>query len=159
MLGAVYGGIATVLTAFSNKYGALTLYVLLLVTVLIIVAKIIDSGDSTYRNKYGIKYSDENTAKDYVIVLTDGANGPDGNDPIEEDDDGVLAVRENADFLAAIEFGSEAADTSTKAYADLLTITDDADKIYLASSQTQLQAAFDAIVSSIGSDQSNEGKL
>ncbi len=42
LLGAVYGGIATVLTAFSNKYGALTLYVLLLVTVLIIVAKIID---------------------------------------------------------------------------------------------------------------------
>lgn len=42
LLGTVYGAIATVLTAFTNKYGALTLYTLILVTVLVIAAKIID---------------------------------------------------------------------------------------------------------------------
>lgn len=43
MLGTIYGAIAIVLTAISNKYGALTLYTLLLVTALVIAAKICDT--------------------------------------------------------------------------------------------------------------------
>lgn len=42
MLGTIYGAIAIVLTAISNKYGALTLYTLL-VTALVIAAKICDT--------------------------------------------------------------------------------------------------------------------
>lgn len=42
MLGTLYGIISIVLIALSNKYGALTLYTLLLVTVLVIAAKIFD---------------------------------------------------------------------------------------------------------------------
>ncbi len=37
-LGAIYGIIGVVLVAFANKYGALILYTLLLVTVLILAA-------------------------------------------------------------------------------------------------------------------------
>lgn len=40
VLGSFYGVIGTLLTAFSNMYGSLILYTLLLVTVLIIAAKI-----------------------------------------------------------------------------------------------------------------------
>ncbi len=40
LLGFIYGISATILTSFLNRYGALTLYVLSLVTVLIIVAKV-----------------------------------------------------------------------------------------------------------------------
>lgn len=38
LLGAVYGAIGTALTAFSNRYGALVIYTLSLVTVLVIAA-------------------------------------------------------------------------------------------------------------------------
>lgn len=38
LLGAVYGAIGTALTAFSNRYGALIIYTLSLVTVLVIAA-------------------------------------------------------------------------------------------------------------------------
>ena len=116
-------------------------------------------NNSTYRTTHSIKYSTAADANDYVIVLTDGANGYSGNTPIEDDDDGVVAVQNSADFLAAIAFGSESTNINSGAYADLLTITGDADMIFLAEHQEQLQASFVAIANEIGSYQSKNGKL
>lgn len=46
LLGAVYGAIGTALTAFSNRYGALIIYTLSLVTVLVIAAIIKERKDN-----------------------------------------------------------------------------------------------------------------
>lgn len=108
-----------------------------------------------YRSTYGIKYSA--TAKDYVVILTDGANGPNGEKRINGTETGVAGVRMNADYLAAIGFGSEAANTASNAYSDLRNITNDVSKIYSAAKQTDLDKAFSDIANSIGKDQSIGG--
>lgn len=51
LLGAVYGAIGTALTAFSNRYGALIMYTLSLVTVLVIVAVIKERRDNNENSK------------------------------------------------------------------------------------------------------------
>lgn len=51
LLGAVYGILATALTALLNRYGALVLYTLLLVTLLIIAAKIKEMRRCKYEEK------------------------------------------------------------------------------------------------------------
>ena len=106
-----------------------------------------------YRNK--IKY--EANAKDYVVILTDGANGPNGDVAIKGNEAAIVAVRNNADYLAAIGFGSEAADTSERAYKDLVNITSDASKVYSAAKQTDLDKAFSDIANHIGKEQSVGG--
>ena len=106
-----------------------------------------------YRNK--INY-DEN-AKDYVVILTDGANGPNGDVAIKGTEDVIVSVRNNADYLAAIGFGSEASDTSKRAYKDLVSITNDVSKVYSAAKQTDLDKAFSDIANHIGKEQSVGG--
>ncbi|MCM1523532.1 MAG: hypothetical protein NC120_03645, partial [Ruminococcus sp.] len=51
LLGVVYGAIGTILTAFSNRYGALIIYTLSLVTVLVIAAIIKERRNSNESNK------------------------------------------------------------------------------------------------------------
>lgn len=51
LLGAVYGAIGTALTAFSYKYGALIIYTLSLVTVLVMAAIIIERRDKNENHK------------------------------------------------------------------------------------------------------------
>lgn len=51
LLGTVYGAVGTVLTAFSNRYGALIIYTLSLVTVLVLVAIIKERWDKHESNK------------------------------------------------------------------------------------------------------------
>ncbi|MCM1009108.1 MAG: accessory gene regulator B family protein [Ruminococcus flavefaciens] len=51
LLGAVYGAMGTVLTAFSNRYGALVIYTLSLVTALILAAIIKERWDKHESNK------------------------------------------------------------------------------------------------------------
>lgn len=51
LLGAVYGAIGTALTAFSNRYGALVIYTLSLVTVLVIAAIIKERRDNNENSK------------------------------------------------------------------------------------------------------------
>ncbi len=51
LLGIVYGVIGTTLTAFSNRYGAMVIYTLSLVTVLVIAAIIKERRNSNESNK------------------------------------------------------------------------------------------------------------
>lgn len=51
LLGVAYGAIGTILTAFSNRYGALIIYTLSLVTVLVIAAIIKERRNSNESNK------------------------------------------------------------------------------------------------------------
>lgn len=51
LLGTVYGAIGTVLTAFANRYGALVIYTLSLVIVLVLAAIIKERWDNRESNK------------------------------------------------------------------------------------------------------------
>ncbi len=51
LLGTVYGAIGTALTAFANKYGALVIYTLSLVTALVLAAIIKERWDNRESNK------------------------------------------------------------------------------------------------------------
>lgn len=51
LLGTVYGAIGTVLTAFANRYGALVIYTLSLVTVLVLAAIIKERWDKRESNE------------------------------------------------------------------------------------------------------------
>lgn len=54
LLGTVYGVVGTVLTVFSNKYGALVLYTLLLVVILVIAAILCERWNTyAYRKESG----------------------------------------------------------------------------------------------------------
>ncbi len=114
---------------------------------------------STYRDNYGLKYLTTN-ADTFTVLLTDGANGPygedDDNDRIKGTEIQVEYVRNNSS-LFAIGFGSDAANPAKDGYKDLLAITGSSKLIYKADSQTELDKAFNSIAQKIGEKQSVEG--
>ncbi len=117
--------------------------------------------DGTYGKANGINDYIKG-ADNYVVILTDGANGPSANKPISKDTDGLKyseALRNSDAGIYAIYFeGNKSADNK-KGEADLNTILNGEYPLYEASSSDSLNMAFDSIASSINKVQSDEGKI
>ena len=115
----------------------------------------------TYTSKNGISNFITN-ADNYVVILTDGANGPRANKPISEDTDGLKyskSLRESGAGIYAVYFEGNNADENKIGKADLNTILNNEYPLYEASSADSLNMAFDSIASSISKNQSKEGKI
>lgn len=107
-------------------------------------------------NKYGARLLTDN-AETFTVLLTDGANGPQGDIRISPTNVDATYVRENS-TLFAIGFG-DGAQEGTDGYNDLLAVTEDDDLIYSAASASDLNAAFESIANKIGQEQSVAGKI
>ena len=100
------------------------------------------------------------TADNYVVILTDGANGPSANKPISKDTDGLkysTALRNSGAGIYAIYFEGNDPEANEIGKTDLNTILDGKYPLYEASSSDSLNMAFDSIASSINKVQSNKG--
>ena len=107
-------------------------------------------------NKYGARLLTDN-AETFTVLLTDGANGPQGDIRISPTNVDATYVRENS-TLFAIGFG-DGAQEGTDGYNDLLAVTEDDDLIYSAASASDLNEAFESIANKIGQEQSVAGKI
>ena len=115
--------------------------------------------DETYGQANGINDYIKG-ADNYVVILTDGANGPSANKPISKDTDGLkysTALRNSGAGIYAIYFEGNAPEANEIGKTDLNTILDGKYPLYEASSSDSLNMAFDSIASSINKVQSNKG--
>ena len=117
--------------------------------------------DGTYTSKNGISNFITN-ADNYMVILTDGANGPRANKPISEDTDGLkysTLLRKSRAGIYAVYFEGNNADENKIGKADLNTILNNEYPLYEASSADSLNMAFDSIASSINKTQSKGGEI
>ena len=115
--------------------------------------------DGTYGQANGINDYIKG-ADNYVVILTDGANGPSANKPISKDTDGLkysTALRNSGAGIYAIYFEGNDSKANEIGKTDLNTILDGKHPLYEASSSDSLNMAFDSIASSINKVQSNKG--
>ena len=115
--------------------------------------------DETYGQANGINDYIKG-ADNYVVILTDGANGPSANKPISKDTDGLkysTALRNSGAGIYAIYFEGDDPKANEIGKTDLNTILDGKYPLYEASSSDSLNMAFDSIASSINKVQSNKG--
>ena len=115
--------------------------------------------DETYGQANGINDYIKG-ADNYVVILTDGANGPSANKPISKDTDGLkysTALRNSGAGIYAIYFEGNDPEANEIGKTDLNTILDGKYPLYEASSSDSLNMAFDSIASSINKVQSNKG--
>ena len=115
--------------------------------------------DETYGQANGINDYIKG-ADNYVVILTDGANGPSANKPISKDTDGLkysTALRNSGAGIYAIYFEGNDSKANEIGKTDLNTILDGKYPLYEASSSDSLNMAFDSIASSINKVQSNKG--
>ena len=115
--------------------------------------------DGTYGQANGINDYIKG-ADNYVVILTDGANGPSANKPISKDTDGLkcsTALRNSGAGIYAIYFEGNDPEANEIGKTDLNTILDGKYPLYEASSSDSLNMAFDSIASSINKVQSNKG--
>ena len=101
-------------------------------------------------------------ADNYVVILTDGANGSNADEPIADDKDGVeysRALRNSGAGIYAIYFEGKKENENKAGKADLNTILDGKYPLYEASSADSLNMAFDSIASSINKTQSKGGEI
>ena len=115
--------------------------------------------DGTYGQANGINDYIKG-ADNYVVILTDGANGPSANKPISKDTDGLkysTALRNSGAGIYAIYFEGNDPEANKIGKIDLNTILDGKYPLYEASSSDSLNMAFDSIASSINKVQSNKG--
>ena len=115
--------------------------------------------DETYGQANGINDYIKG-ADNYVVILTDGANGPSANKPISKDTDGLkysTALRNSGAGIYAIYFEGNNSKANEIGKTDLNTILDGKYPLYEASSSDSLNMAFDSIASSINKVQSNKG--
>ena len=101
-------------------------------------------------------------ADNYVVILTDGANGSNADKPIANDKDGVeysRALRNSGAGIYAIYFEGKKENENKAGKADLNTILDGKYPLYEASSADSLNMAFDSIASSINKTQSKGGEI
>ena len=117
--------------------------------------------DETYGQANGINDYIKG-ADNYVVILTDGANGPSAsaNKPISKDTDGLnysTALRNSGAGIYAIYFEGKNPEANEIGRTDLNTILDGKYPLYEASSSDSLNMAFDSIASSINKVQSNNG--
>ena len=115
--------------------------------------------DETYGQANGINDYIKG-ADNYVVILTDGANGPSANKPISKDTDGLkysTALRNSGAGIYAIYFEGNDPKANEIGKTDLNTILDGKYPLYEASSSDSLNMAFDSIASSINKVQSNKG--
>lgn len=117
--------------------------------------------DGTYTSKNGISNFITN-ADNYVVILTDGANGTNADEPISEDTDGLkysTLLRKSRAGIYAVYFEGNNADENKIGKADLNTILNNEYPLYEASSADSLNMAFDSIASSINKTQSKGGEI
>ena len=115
--------------------------------------------DETYGQANGINDYIKG-ADNYVVILTDGANGPSAYKPISKDTDGLkysTALRNSGAGIYAIYFEGNDPEANEIGKTDLNTILDGKYPLYEASSSDSLNMAFDSIASSINKVQSNKG--
>ena len=101
-------------------------------------------------------------ADNYVVILTDGANGSNADEPIANDTDGLKyseALRNSGAGIYAIYFEGKKENENKAGKADLNTILDGKYPLYEASSADSLNVAFDSIASSINKTQSKGGEI
>ena len=117
--------------------------------------------DETYGQANGINDYIKG-ADNYVVILTDGANGAKADSPIAKDADGLKyseTLRNSGAGIYAIYFEGDKSADNKKGEADLNTILNGEYPLYEASSSDSLNMVFDSIASSINKVQSDEGKI